>query len=87
MLKYYNENIKKHKPKKKIEKKIEKKKIEKILIKYNNNNEIDNKLKKITIKEIEYYIDINQNLIDIKKHKYIGYIDKNNDYFFIEDIN
>ena len=29
---------------------------------------------KIKIKNVEYYIDWNNNLIDINKHEYIGYL-------------
>ena len=70
MLDYFKENFKKQKPK-------EKQKLEKIPIleKSFNEEKIRNDiLKKIKIKDIEYYIDWNNNLIDINNHEYIGYL-------------
>jgi uncharacterized protein (DUF1499 family) len=71
MLKYFKENFKKQKPKEK--KKIEKiKKKEKTLLNKKIRNNILNKIK---IKDIEYYIDWNNNLIDINNHEYIGFLE------------
>ena len=39
------------------------------------NNKRNNILDKIKIENIEYYIDWNNNLIDIENHEYIGYLD------------
>ena len=75
MLDYFKENYKKKKPKEIMRqaKAMEQKEItkEKLFKKDNLRNNI---LKKIKIKDIEYYIDWNNNLIDINKHEYIGYL-------------
>jgi hypothetical protein len=72
MLKYFKENYqneKKNKIKIKIKKEV---KEDKKIIFHSKRNNI---LKKIKINNIEYYIDCYKNLIDINKHKYIGYLD------------
>jgi len=71
MLKYFKENFKKEKPKEK--KKIEK--IKKKEISFNKKKIRNDILNKIKIKDVEYYIDWNNNLIDIDKHEYIGYLE------------
>jgi len=71
MLEYFKENY--QKSKKKEKKKIKKEeKEEKIL--FNKKININNILKKIKIENVEYYIDCNNNLIDIEKEDYIGYL-------------
>ena len=78
ILEYYNKLINK-----KI--KVKKTKVEVIID--NNEEDIMNKLtyelKKINIEEKEYYIDSMDNLIDIEKEEYIGYLDKNNKVIII----
>lgn len=71
MLDYFKENFKKQKINEKKEiQNIQKK--EKI---YNKNKIRNNILNKIKIKDTEYYIDWNNNLIDINKYEYIGYLE------------
>jgi len=70
MLDYFKENYKKKKPKEIKETEITKE-TEKLFKKDNLRNNI---LKKIKIKDVEYYIDWNNNLIDINNHEYVGHL-------------
>tara|TARA_B110001454_G_C12719968_1_gene434263 strand:+ start:3009 stop:3533 length:525 start_codon:yes stop_codon:yes gene_type:complete len=73
MLDFFKKTYKKEKKKiYKKEKKIE----ENVQILFIDNNKRNNILNKIKIENIEYYIDWNNNLIDIENHEYIGYLDK-----------
>ena len=71
MLDFFKKTYKKEKKQiSKKEKKIE----EDVQILFINNKR-NNILDKIKIENIEYYIDWNNNLIDIENHEYIGYLD------------
>ena len=72
MLDFFKKTYKKEKKKIcKKEKKIE----EDVRILFIDKNKRNNILKKIKIENIEYYIDWNNNLIDIENHEYIGHLD------------
>jgi len=70
MLNYFKENKKKKKTKE-IKATVQKEIKGELFKKDNLRNNI---LKKINIKDIEYYIDWNNNLIDINNHEYIGFL-------------
>jgi hypothetical protein len=78
MLEYFKknyQNLKKRKKKEKIKKEDEE-------ILFNKKRNINNILKKIKIENVEYYIDCNNNLIDIEKEDYIGYLNDGIIHFF-----
>jgi tRNA G10 N-methylase Trm11 len=74
MLEYFKKNYQNSKKIKKKEKEKEKNKMKKEDEKILFNKKRNNILKKIKIENVEYYIDCNNNLIDIVKEDYIGYL-------------